>query len=464
MCYLAVDIGASSGRHIVAWLEDGRLEMKEVYRFPNGVEMKNGHLCWNLDNLFRHVVVGMKSAYDQGFIPAAMGIDTWAVDVVLLDKEDLPVGDLVAYRDNRTQGMDALLEETFTFEQLYEQTGIAKQSFNTIYQMMAVLKAHPDYREKVCDFLMVPEYLVFRLTGKKVHEWTNASTTALCDVKTKQWSKRVIAEANLPETWFSNDVHQPGEIVGGLLKEIQAEVGFNTDVILTATHDTGSAYLAVPARDERAAFLSSGTWSLLGTELSTACPTRESREAGFTNEGGYNGTTRYLKNIMGLWMLQRIRQELDDRYTFAEMADLARRSDYPAYVDATDNRFLAPESMIDEVKAALRELGAPEPGEISDVLRAVHVGLAVCYRDAIAEMSKLTGKTFTSINIVGGGSKNETLNQLTAKITGLPVYAGPAEGTAIGNLIVQMIAKGEFSSLQEARDTIKRSFDIKEVI
>ncbi|MBQ4265522.1 MAG: rhamnulokinase [Clostridia bacterium] len=461
--YLAVDIGASSGRHIMAWLEGGLLKLEEVYRFPNGAEMKNGHLCWDMDALYAHVVAGMHAAKEKGFAPIAMGIDTWAVDFVLLDESDRPVGDLVAYRDSRTQGMDKALEKTYPFEQLYARTGIAKQPFNTVYQMMAVLREHPEYRETVRDFLMVPEYLAFRLTGRKMHEWTNASTTALCDARTKQWSPEVIHAAGLPAHWFAGKIHQPGAVVGSLLREIREAVGFDTDVILTATHDTGSAYLAVPARDDQAAFLSSGTWSLLGTELDAACATQESRAAGFTNEGGYGGTTRYLKNIMGLWMLQCIRKELDDAYTFAEMADMAAASDYDAYVDAADNRFLAPANMLDEVKAALREAGAPAPRNLADVLRTVNLSLAMCYRDAIDGMSRLTGKQFTSVNIVGGGSQNQLLNSLTAQMTGLSVYAGPTEGTAIGNLIVQMIAKGEFTSLQEARDTVKKSFDIKEV-
>ena len=461
--YLAVDIGASSGRHIMAWLEGGLLKLEEVYRFPNGAEMKNGHLCWDMDALHAHVVAGMRAAKEKGFTPIAMGIDTWAVDFVLLDERNRPVGDLVAYRDSRTQGMDEILEQTYSFERLYAETGIAKQPFNTIYQMMAALREHPEYRETARDFLMVPEYLAFRLTGCKMHEWTNASTTALCSAKTKQWSAEAISAAGLPGHWFEGKVHQPGTLVGRLLEEIREAVGFDTDVMLTATHDTGSAYLAVPARDEQAAFLSSGTWSLLGTELDAACATPDSCRAGFTNEGGYGGTTRYLKNIMGLWMLQCIRKEMDDAYTFAQMADMAAASDYSAYIDAADNRFLAPASMLDEVKAALREAGAPKPRNLADVLRAVNLSLAVCYRDAIDGMSRLTGKQFTSVNIVGGGSQNQLLNRLTARMTGMSVYAGPTEGTAIGNLIVQMIAKGELTSLQEARDTVKKSFDIKEV-
>ncbi len=462
-CYLAVDIGASSGRHIAAWIEDGRLSMQEVYRFPNGASEKNGHLCWDLDALKRHLIAGLRAAREKGFLPQSIGIDTWAVDFVLLDQNDHPVGDLVAYRDRRTHGMDEMLERTYSFEQLYAVTGIAKQPFNTVYQMMAVLDEHPDYRHIVQDFLMVPEYLAFCLTGRKMHEWTNASTTALADAKKKQWSLEVIDAAGLPRRWFTEEIHQPGKVVGNLLEDIQAQAGFDADVILTATHDTGSAYLAVPARDDNAAFLSSGTWSLLGAELSEPCMTQECRRAGFTNEGGYGNTTRCLKNIMGLWMLQCIHKETQGRYSYSEMARMAAESDYPAYVDASHQRFLAPASMLEEVRAALDESGAPKPQSLSDVLRAVTVGLAICYRDAIRDMSAMTGKQFTSVNIVGGGCQNDTLNRLTAQMTGLPVFTGPVEGTAIGNLMVQMIAKGEFASAQEARDMIKRSFDIKEV-
>lgn len=461
--FLAVDIGASSGRHIVAWLENGRIQTREVYRFSNGAQMKNGHLCWDLEGLCNHVTAGLKAAREMGYEPVSTGIDTWAVDFVLLDGQDHPVGDLVAYRDSRTQGMDAVLEQKISFEELYRITGIAKQPFNTVYQMMAVLKEHPQYREWVQDFLMVPEYLAFHLTGRKRHEWTNVSTTAMTDAHSKTWSPDVLKAANLPIHWFRTPVAQPGDSLGRLLPAIRQKVGFDTEIILTATHDTGSAYIAVPARDDRTAFLSSGTWSLLGTELKECCVTPESRRAGFTNEGGYDHTTRYLKNIMGMWMLQCIREEINNQYTFAEMSDMAERSDYSAWVNAMDNRFLAPQSMLKEVKAALREQNAPTPRNLSDVLRAVMQGLAVCYRDTIAEMTTLTGKHFTSLNIVGGGCQNDTLNRLTAELTGLPVYAGPVEGTAIGNLIAQMIALGEIASLQEAREVVKRSFDIKEV-
>lgn len=419
-CYLAVDIGASGGRHIVGWLENGQIRTQEVYRFENGAEMQGTHLCWDAEGLFRHVVSGMKACFEQGFAPMSMGIDTWGVDFVLLDKDGKQLGDMVAYRDSRTEGIDTLLEETMSFAELYRLTGTAKQPFNTVYQLMAVLKEHPEYREEAKDFLLTPEYLSYRLTGKRMHEWTNLSTTALMDPETHEWSLPVRRAANLPDSWFETPVAEPGTKLGALLPEIREAVGFDTTVVLPATHDTGSAYMAVPARDEHAAFLSSGTWSLLGVELAHPVPNDDSRLAGFSNEGGWAHTTRYLKNIMGMWMLQCIRRETGKKHSYAEMAEMAGQSDYPAWVDASDNRFMAPASMLDEVKAALRESGAPEPKTLADVLRAVTLGLAVCYRDSIREMARLTGQTFTSINIVGGGSQNLTLNRLTAEITGMP--------------------------------------------
>lgn len=459
--YLAIDIGASSGRHIVSWIEKGVLQTREVYRFPNEFSEKDGRLCWDAEGLFAHVVAGLKAACEQGFTPRSIGIDTWAVDYVFLDRQNKMVGDLVAYRDSRTDGADLYLEKAMAFDALYRHTGIAKQPFNTIYQMSAALREHPEYRDLVDDFLLVPEYLSFRLTGKKAHEWTNASTTALCSPTTCTWAKEVLDAAGLPETWFRTPMVQPGTVLGQLLPDIAAAVGFSCGVILPATHDTGSAYMAVPARDEQAVFLSSGTWSLLGKELRAPITTERARAAGFTNEGGYGGTTRFLKNIMGMWMLQCLHKETGAAHSFADMARMAQASSYPAYVNAADQRFLAPSSMMAEVKAALREQGAPEPRDLADVLRAVTMGLAVCYRDAIREMEAITGQRLTSVNIVGGGSQNVVLNQMTADVTGLPVLAGPAEGTALGNLAAQMIADGAFADLAAFRKALTVSFEIK---
>ena len=462
--YLAIDIGASSGRHIAAWLEGERIVTREVYRFPNGAEMRNGHLCWDIVALEGHVVAGVKAAVQAGLSPDFIGVDTWGVDFVLLDKAGQRLGDAVAYRDSRTEGVDALLEEALPYPFHYGLCGIAKQPFNTVYQMMALLREHPEYADTAEDFLMMPEYLSYVLTGRKAHEWTECTTGALCNAETGSWSEMIRMAAGLPDKWFRTPMVRPGTVLGPLSEAIQAETGCTATVILPATHDTGSAYMAIPAKDEGAAFLSSGTWSLLGTELPGPVATGEALAAGFTNEGGYGGTTRFLKNIMGMWMLQCIHKETGGSHTFAEMADMAAASAYPAYIDAAAGRFLAPESMLAEVRAALREQGAPEPQSLADVLRAVTMGLAVCYDKSIREMSAITGKTFTSLNIVGGGSQNVVLNQMTADVTGLPVYAGHAEGTALGNLAAQMIADGAFADLAAFRKALPGSFEIREYL
>ena len=460
--HLAIDIGASGGRHILGAIENGKLTTQEVYRFENCAEMKGKNLCWNAEALFSHVLRGLQECGKQGFHPVSAGIDTWGVDFALLDKGGNLVGELVAYRDSRTEGMDTLLERTMSYADLYAKTGIAKQPFNTLYQLMAVLQENPEYRDTVEDFLLIPEYLSYRLTGKRAHEETNLSTGALLDARTRGWCAEAIRAADLPEKWFRTPIVTAGTALGNLLPEHADAVGFDISVILPATHDTGSAYMAVPAKDGRAVFLSSGTWSLLGTELTQPQTDANSRTMGFTNEMGYGGTTRFLKNIMGLWMLQCIRKEIDGKPSYDEIARLAAQSDYDFYVDATDNRFLAPKSMTDEVRKALAGQNAPEPEENKDLFRAVLLSLAMCYRNSIREIETLTEKIFTSVNIVGGGSLNATLNHLTARATGLPVFAGPTEGTALGNLIAQMITDGEILNLQTARRLIKESFQILE--
>ncbi|HNW85623.1 MAG TPA: rhamnulokinase family protein [Candidatus Limiplasma sp.] len=459
--YLAIDIGASSGRHILGQMRDGVLQTEEIYRFDNRMLEKNGHLCWDAENLHAQVIAGLKECARRGERPVTVGIDTWAVDFVLLDQALAPLGDLVAYRDARTHGMDALLEQTFPAESLYRRTGIAKQPFNTLYQLMAVFREHPEYRERAQHLLFVPEYLSFLLTGRMANEYTNASTSALLNAETAHWDSAVYGAANLPPALFARQPVPAGTPLGPFSAGVAKELGFTSTVLLPATHDTGSAFMAVPARDANAVFLSSGTWSLLGTELPRPLCDEASRAAGFTNEGGYGGAIRYLKNIMGLWMLQRIRAELNGAYRFEQMAQMAAESAYPACIDAADPRFLAPENMTAEVHAALREQGEPAPQSLGDTFRAVTLGLARCYQRSVTQLENLTGKRFTSINIVGGGSQNQVLNQMTADCTGLPVFAGPAEGTAIGNLAAQMIAAGELSGLAEARQAIRRSFSVQ---
>ncbi len=462
MYYLAVDIGASTMRMILGWVEAGKIELQEVYRKPNVLAERNGHLCWNLDDLYVGIVEGLKVCKTIGKVPATMGIDTWAVDYVLLDGNDQILGDCVAYRDSRTEGMDRDLEKVLPFERHYEISGIAKQPFNTVYQLMAQFQEHPDHRDAK-SFLMVPDYLNFVLTGVKQNEYTNCSSTAMLNSKTKAWSADILQAADIPARLFAEKPCAPGTVIGKLKSNLAAEVGFDVTVVAPATHDTGSAFVAVPARDENAVYISSGTWSLLGVENDSPMTNTAAMSSGFTNEGGYHNKIRFLKNIMGLWILQSIHREIGEKYSFGEMAAMAESVDsYPGRIDVNDNRFLAPKNMIWEITAALAENGYHNPS-FAELLACVNHGLADCYAAAIRDLETMVGRKFTSVNIVGGGCQNEYLNRLTARATGLPVYAGPTEGTALGNLIVQMLKNGEFTSLQEARDSIAKSFDIKEV-
>ena len=511
--YLAIDIGASSGRHILGHVEDGRIVLEEMYRFDNKQVHKNGHDCWDMDNLWNGILGGLKACREAGKIPQTIGIDTWAVDFVLIDKDGNTVGDAVAYRDGRTKNADKLVDKVLPAVELYARTGIQKQLFNTIYQLMALKEEHPEQLEQAQTMLMIPDYFDYRLTGVMKQEYTNATSTNLVYAAAKTWDYELIEMLGLPRRLFG-ELSMPGTVVGNLTEEIQKEVGFDATVILPATHDTGSAFLAVPARDDKAVYLSSGTWSLLGVENEEPICTEDSWKENFTNEGGAWYRFRYLKNIMGLWMIQSIRRELNGvayvagrtskyakdarktrlasleavqstsssracllpqsgncdkqadgkQWSFPDLIEAARgAADFHSIVDANDDRFLAPESMIDAIKEYCRISGQQVPETVGEIMQCVYLSLSRCYKEAILNLCKLTGKLYTSINIVGGGCQDMYLNEMTAKAIGLPVYAGPVEGTAIGNLIVQFIAAGEFSDLQEARDAIRGSFDIKEI-
>ena len=476
--YLAVDIGASSGRHILGWVEDGTIRLEEVYRFPNLQRVVNGRDCWDPDALWGHILAGMRACKARGRVPDCMGIDTWAVDFVLVDGTGRRVSDAVSYRDSRTDGMRAHADALLPFPEHYRRTGIQYQPFNTAYQLLALKREHPEQLAAAERFLMLPDYFHYLLTGRMENEYTNATSTALVNAHTREWDEMILDALGLPRRLFG-PLRAPGTPLGGLTPEVQKAVGFDCAVILPATHDTGSAFLAVPARDGRAVTLSSGTWSLLGVENAAPITTAESMAANFTNEGGYDYRFRYLKNIMGLWMIQSIRRELSGisyvagreeragtgrEWTFPDLIAAAEGAEgFPSVVDANDPRFLAPESMADAVKAACAESGQRVPETVGELMQCVYRSLARCYQNAVGELEALTGKTYTSINIVGGGCQDGYLNRLTARATGLAVLAGPVEGTALGNLLAQMLANQEFHTLAEARAAVRRSFDIKEV-
>ncbi len=457
--YLAIDIGASSGRHILAHLEENRMVLEEVHRFPNGMVEKDGEHVWDVDELFRQIKLGLKKCAQLGKIPVSVGVDTWGVDFVLLDGDGARIGNAVAYRDGRTRGMDEEVYKIIPEDELYARTGIQKAIFNTIYQLMALKVKKPEHLEKAHTMLLMPDYFHYMLSGVAATEYTEATTGQLVSPETKDWDMELIERLGYPKRIFQRMV-TPGTVLGELTAEVQAEVGFNCKVVEPATHDTGSAVIAVPTDSDDALYISSGTWSLMGTELMEANCSPESKANNLTNEGGYGYRFRYLKNIMGLWMIQSVKKEIGGNLGFGEICEMASKCSIPSIVDCNDDRFLAPANMTEEVQAVCRESGQQVPEGLAQVASVIYNSLARCYAETIRQIEGITGRKYDKIHIVGGGSNAEYLNRLTAAATGIPVYAGPTEATAIGNIAAQMMATGELADLKAARACVFRSFSI----
>ena len=440
--YLAIDIGASGGRHILGWHEAGRLHTEEVYRFDNGMVEKNGSLCWDYDALYAEIMKGLNVCKDANKVPYSLAIDTWGVDFVLLDESGKVLGDTIAYRDSRTNGMDKAVFRLISQEDLYSSTGIANNIFNTIFQLMAT------DLDKAATMLMVPDYLNYMLTGVAKTEYTEASTSGLLNAKSRNWDDEIISKCGFPRHIFG-EIVPPGTYVGDFQ---------GVNVITAASHDTASAVMAVPTSDS--VYISSGTWSLMGIEIDKPNCSPEALAGGFTNEGGYK-KYRFLKNIMGLWMIQSVRAEMSKKYSYAQLCQLAEEESIASIVDCNHKRFFAPENMTKEIQQACIESNQAVPQTPGELAAVIYNSLAICYRDSIVDLEKISGRKYETINIVGGGANADYLNQLTAKYTGKKVYAGPIEATAIGNLLAQMIADRIFADLQEARECVMESFDIK---
>jgi len=459
--YLAIDIGASSGRHILGGMSGGKLEIREVHRFKNGFVKKNGRLCWDLDVMFEEILTGIAKCGELGKIPLSIGIDTWGVDFVLLDKDGKMLGDAVAYRDDRTDGMYEEAEKFISEVELYSRAGIQKLPFNTIYQMLALKTQEPELLAAAKDFLLTPEYLSYLLCGVPRHEHTIATTTGLVCARKNTWDYELIKRLGLPVALFG-EIAAPGTKLGVLRPEISARVGFESSVVFPCTHDTASAVVATPL-DTDSLYLSSGTWSLMGAELAKPILTEQSRVRALTNEGGYGYSYRYLKNIMGLWIIQSIKGEHGDKYSYDDLCEQAEKCcGFPSRIDVNEQRFMVPENMTEEIKAACAQSGQQVPGNIGELMCCVYQSLADSYAQTVNAIESLTGKSYSTIRIVGGGSRDFYLNRLTAQACGRKVTAGPAEGTAIGNLLVQMISAGELKDLAAARELVRKSFPLEE--
>ncbi|MCQ2415108.1 MAG: rhamnulokinase [Lachnospiraceae bacterium] len=414
---LAIDIGASSGRHIVGWKDNGELQTKEVYRFLNGMTELNGHLTWDIEALLYHVKAGIAAA-KKCYPVESLSIDTWGVDYVLMkgDKEVLPC---CAYRDSRTETSVSEVHELLPFPELYRRTGIQFQPFNTVYQLYADKMA--SRLDGVTDLLMIPEYLMYKLCGVKAHEYTDATTGGMVSVETGEFDEEIIDRLGFPPELFPK-LSGPGTVIG----EYEG-----IKVMLCATHDTGSAVEGIPMEGNHP-YISSGTWSLLGVKTLRPITNAESMECNYSNEGGV-GYNRYQKNIMGLWLVNELRRELCPEKDFAQIAEEAEAGTFDGLVNANDPAFLAPQSMKAAFDAALRV-----PIKEADYFRCAYRSLAQSYRQAIDELESNTGRSYEKLYIVGGGAKNEYLNRLTEEATGKKVIALPIEATAIGNLKIQL--------------------------
>lgn len=458
--YLSIDIGASSGRHILSSVQNGKLVLEEVYRFENGMTQKDGHLVWEYEKLFSNIIAGLKECKKLDKIPVSVGIDTWGVDYALIDADGKVIGDVYAYRDGRTEEPIKKVHEIIPFETLYKRTGSQFQIYNTIYQLYTdKLSGKLDKAER---FLMMPDFFNYLLTGVMKNEFTNASTTGLMSAKTRDWDMETVKELGLPEKLFK-ELSDPATLVGNLRPEIAKEIGYDLKVVLPATHDTASAVMAVPEIGQPL-YISSGTWSLLGIESPVAISTEEALKENFTNEGGYGRSTRFLKNIMGLWMIQCVRREYNKKYSWGDFVTLSKEvKDFNSIVDVNDNSFLAPASMIEAIKDYCRKTGQKVPETPGEIALCVYDSLAVCYKRAVETVERVTGYKFDTIHIVGGGCQNAYLNELTAKRTGRRVVAGPVEATAIGNALSQLLYDGAVKNINEAKELVKVSFDTETI-
>ena len=443
--FIAIDIGASSGRHIYAEFKEGKLTAKEIYRFPNGVKEKNGRLCWDVDSLIDNVINGLREAHNKGLDSEYVAIDTFGVDYVLLNKNNEPVSDFVSYRDHRTDNYENDITEKISFRDAYEIAGIQKMAINTVNQLAAQFKANPEEFEKADKLVFIPDYLNFVLTGKVHCEYTDASTSGLLDARTRNWSDKLISALGLPKKIFMKP-ELPGKIIGPVTDKIKDLIGFCPEVVLIAGHDTGSAVLSVP--DRNSIYISCGTWSLIGISADSPIISDEAFNENFTNEGGFFGDIRFLRNITGLWIIQSLKKE--SGLSYDEIMNLAKENvSTPLRIDINHPDFLSPSSMEEAIASHL-----PEGTTAGETYAAIYLSLAESYNRAAEGLERVCKKTFDKIVLMGGGVRDPLLCELTEKATGKTLIKGSPEATALGNLAGQLIAS----------DTVKNQEEINEIL
>lgn len=460
--YLAVDLGAESGRVIKGVLEDGILRLEPIARFPNGMVPIHGHFHWNFIRLYEEMLQAFKQCSRSDPPIESVGVDSWGVDFVLLAEDQTLLGLPVAYRDGRTEGMMEKMFQKIPAEKIYEKTGIQFMVFNSLFQLLALSEQNSAALQHAAHFLMVPDYFHYLFTGKITNEYTEATTSQCLNVHTRTWDPQLLRAAGVCPS-LMKEVIQPGTIIGTITPQLQQMTGLGPiPVVAPGTHDTASAVAAVPAEGDRWAYISSGTWSLMGIETTAPAGSPKAFEYNFTNEGGVCGTIRFLKNIMGMWMVQRCRAAFDKELDYNELTRMAAEA--PAFVSLIDpewDAFLNPPSMTEAIADFCRKTGQPVPANEGAYIRCCLESLAMQYRLVMQQICQICNKTFDTLHIVGGGSRNQLLNQLTADATATSVKTGPVEATVIGNLIMQAIGLGHIDSLKEARQIIGRSFEME---
>ncbi|TCP93426.1 L-rhamnulokinase [Cricetibacter osteomyelitidis] len=453
----AIDLGASSGRVMLATyqIENQQISLQEIHRFKNPLHHRNGHECWDLAYLENEIITGLNKIIAESTALHSVGIDTWGVDYVLLNKEGEILGDSYSYRDARTEGVMQQVQQDLTKEQIYRKTGIQFLSFNTLYQLKAMMNEKPDWLNDVTDFVMIPDYLNYRLTGVLNREYTNATTTQLINVNTDSWDTELLNYLGIPVSWFGQ-IRHPGHKVGDW-----SQVNQRVSVMSVASHDTASAVIASPLSDEYSAYLCSGTWSLMGLDRKQVRNDATAMNANITNEGGIDGHYRILKNIMGLWLFQRLcaERQITDIPELIQQA--GQEEAFRSLINPNNEAFLNPASMVEAIQQYCQSHNQPIPTTTSQLARCIFDSLAMLYRQVAEQLSELQHHPISYLHIVGGGSQNEFLNQLCANLCGVDVIAGPIEASVLGNVGCQLMALDQLHTAQEFRQIVAKNFPLK---
>ena len=454
---VAVDLGASSGRVMLARFDAAQrsLSLREIHRFVNNLHKQDGFETWDIDGLEAEIRIGLNKVCDEGILIDSIGIDTWGVDYVLLDKDGQRVGLPVAYRDDRTDGVMAIAMNQLGKSNIYRRSGIQFLPFNTLYQLRALVEQQPELVSQAAHALLIPDYFGYRLTGKMNWEYTNATTTQLINIDSDNWDEDLLNWTGAPASWFGTPTH-PGNVVGHWI----CPQGNQIPLVAVASHDTASAVIASPLASADAAYLSSGTWSLMGFESKQPYTSEQAQRANITNEGGAEGRYRVLKNIMGLWLLQRVLKEQNICNLAELIAETAALPTCRSLITPNDDRFINPENMSAEIQAACRETAQPVPSTAAELARCIFDSLALLYADVLNELAQLRGKPFSQLHIVGGGCQNQLLNQLCADACGITVVAGPIEASTLGNIGIQLMTLDELSNVDDFRKVVTGNYGL----